>query len=100
MVRVVMAWAHPPYPRRHFHVLHVRVVQPATAQSREVGAPAQSMLLLHHLRCRLSYCFPREGAFVKAISRARLGVSILVVGVGLDRCRRCSVRLQGQAEEL
>jgi hypothetical protein len=100
MVRVVLALGHPPYPRRHFHILHVRVVQPATAQSREVGVTAQTTLLPHHLRCRLSYCFPREGAFVKAIARARLGGTILVVGGGLDQRRRCSAALQGQAEEL
>ena len=100
MVRVVLALARPPCPRRHFRVPHGRVVRPATAQYREMGVMTQATQLPHHLRCRLNCCFPREGAFVKAVARAHPGVSILVVGAGQDECKHCSAMLQGQAEEL
>jgi len=100
MVTVVLALAHPPYPRRHFRVLHARVVRPATAQHREVGATEQATPLPHHLRCRSSCCSPRECAFVREIARAHPRVSILVVGAGHEGRRRCSAKLQGRVEVL
>lgn len=99
MVTVALALPKPLDPRRHFRVLHVRVVRPATAEHHEVGAAAQATPLPHHL-CHSSCCSPRVCAFVWAIARAHPRGSILVVEAGHEGREHCSAMLQGPVEEL